>query len=111
MAKGGGTYTSTGVKAPWVMEQPRAPASAKREYRSMPSGFFSVIAIAAISEIFLLEERKRKKRERRGEKRGREKRGRKERKEREEKEGKGKGGRRRNFWELQRGNRLLEGLN
>lgn len=30
------TYTSTGVRAPWVMEQPKAPAMAKREYRSMP---------------------------------------------------------------------------
>jgi hypothetical protein len=24
-------YTSTGVKAPWVIEQPNAPAKAKRE--------------------------------------------------------------------------------
>lgn len=37
-ADGGSTDTSTGVKAPCVTEQPRAPARAKREYRSMPSG-------------------------------------------------------------------------
>lgn len=35
---GGTTYTSTGVRAPWVTEQQTAPAKAKREYRSRPVG-------------------------------------------------------------------------
>lgn len=40
-------YTSTGVNAPWVMEQPSAPATAKREYRSKPWGFFCTGSWAA----------------------------------------------------------------
>src|SRR5690242_10436149 len=32
------TYTSTGVRAPWVTEQQTAPAKAKREYRAAPVG-------------------------------------------------------------------------
>jgi hypothetical protein len=41
----GETYTSTGVRAPWVMEQPKAPARAKREYRSMPVSFLGSAAL------------------------------------------------------------------
>lgn len=36
--KGGETYTSTGVRAPWVTEQQTAPAKANREYRARPVG-------------------------------------------------------------------------
>jgi hypothetical protein len=32
------TYTSTGVRAPWVTEQQTAPAKANREYRARPVG-------------------------------------------------------------------------
>lgn len=35
----GATHTSTGVMAPWVMQQPTAPARAKREYSEKPVGF------------------------------------------------------------------------
>jgi hypothetical protein len=36
--RGPKTYTSTGVRAPWVTEQQTAPARAKREYRARPWG-------------------------------------------------------------------------
>lgn len=36
--KGRQTYTSTGVRAPWVTEQQTAPANANREYRARPVG-------------------------------------------------------------------------
>jgi hypothetical protein len=45
------TYTSTGVRAPWVIEQQTAPAKANREYRSKPVGpaGFSFAPMAAFA--------------------------------------------------------------
>lgn len=40
-----GTYTSTGVKAPWVTEQQTAPAKAKRAMRSRPWGPCAVVGV------------------------------------------------------------------
>jgi len=39
------TYTSTGVRAPWVTEQQIAPATANLEYRAKPSFFSGVLAL------------------------------------------------------------------
>jgi hypothetical protein len=36
--QGGETYTSTGVRPPWVTEQQTAPAKANRAYRLAPVG-------------------------------------------------------------------------
>jgi hypothetical protein len=38
------TYTSTGVRPPWVMEQQRAPAKANLEYKAKPLSFSGVLA-------------------------------------------------------------------
>lgn len=38
------TYTSTGVRAPWVTEQQTAPARANLEYRATPESFSGVLA-------------------------------------------------------------------
>lgn len=38
------TYTSTGVRPPWVTEQQTAPAKAKREYRATPDSFLGSAA-------------------------------------------------------------------
>ncbi len=38
------TYTSTGVRAPWVTEQQTAPANAKREYRATPESLLGAAA-------------------------------------------------------------------
>ena len=40
------TYTSTGVRAPWVTEQQTAPASANLEYSAIPESFSGVLALA-----------------------------------------------------------------
>ena len=40
------TYTSTGVRAPWVTEQQTAPASANLEYSARPESFSGVLALA-----------------------------------------------------------------
>jgi hypothetical protein len=40
------TYTSTGVKAPWVTAQQTAPAKANLEYRSRPCGLLGSAAAA-----------------------------------------------------------------
>jgi len=38
------TYTSTGVRPPWVTEQQTAPAKANLEYRARPLNFSGVLA-------------------------------------------------------------------
>jgi hypothetical protein len=43
------TYTSTGVRAPWVTEQQTAPAKAKREYRAMPVGAVGSMLAATLA--------------------------------------------------------------
>jgi hypothetical protein len=40
------TYTSTGVRAPWVTEQQIAPARANLEYNWIPLSFSGVLATA-----------------------------------------------------------------
>ncbi len=39
------TYTSTGVRPPWVTEQQTAPASANLEYNARPLSFSGVCAL------------------------------------------------------------------
>jgi hypothetical protein len=45
--KGIGTYTSTGVRPPWVTEQQTAPAKANLEYRANPVSGSGVLAAPA----------------------------------------------------------------
>lgn len=56
-----GTYTSTGVRAPWVMEQQTAPARANLEYRAAPltcgaAGASSLVAIVTDVRILKRQE-------------------------------------------------------